>query len=52
MGGLVLRQRVVSLDGRRLTPAQALLRLALVPVSVVARRPLHDEIAGTTVVRD
>lgn len=52
LGGLVLRERVVSLDGSRLTPTQALYRFALLPVSWVVRRPLHDEIAGTTVIRD
>ena len=52
LGGLVMRQRVVAVDGSRLTPAQALLRLALLPASWVTRRPLHDELAGTDVVRD
>lgn len=52
LGGLVLRERVVSLDGSRLTPTQALYRFALLPVSLVVRRPVHDEVAGTTVIRD
>jgi hypothetical protein len=52
LGGLVLRQRVVAVDGSRLTPAQALLRLVLVPASWITGRPFHDEIAATDVVSD
>lgn len=52
LGGLVLRERVVALDGARPTPTQSLLRLVLLPVSWITRRPLHDEIAGTTVIED
>lgn len=52
LGGLVMRERVVSLDGSRLTPAQALFRFALFPVSWLSQRPVHDEIAGTTVIKD
>ena len=52
LGGLVLREKVVSIDGSRPTPPQSLLRFALVPLSWVARRPLHDEVARTTVIRD
>ena len=52
LGGLVIRQRVVAVDGSRLTPTQSLLRLALLPVAWIARRPIHDEIAGTDVITD
>jgi hypothetical protein len=52
LGGVVLRERVVSLDGSRPTATQSLLRFALTPLSWVARRPLHDEVARTTVIRD
>ena len=52
LGGMVTRQRVVSVDGSRLTPAQSLLRLALLPMSWLVRRPIHDEIACTDVVTD
>ena len=52
LGGVVTRQRVVSVDGSRLTPAQSLVRLALLPVSWIARRPVHDEVAGTEVIRN
>lgn len=50
LGGLVMRQRVVAVDGSRLTATQSLLRLALVPVSWILRRAVHDEIAGTEVI--
>jgi hypothetical protein len=52
LGGIVLRERVVSLDGSRPTATQSMLRFALMPLSWVARRPLHDEVARTTVIRD
>jgi hypothetical protein len=52
LGGLVTRQRVVAVDGSRLTPAQALLRLALLPASWLSGRAIHDEIACSTVVKD
>ncbi len=49
LGGLVMRQRVVAVDGSRLTATQSLLRLALLPLSWIIRRPVQDEIAGTEV---
>lgn len=52
LGGLVMRQRVVSVDGSRLVPGQALLRFALLPVSWITWRPFHDVFAGTTVVEE
>lgn len=52
LGGTVLRERVVSLDGSRPTATQSMLRFALLPLSWIARRPLHDEIAATTVITD
>jgi hypothetical protein len=52
LGGVVLRERVVSLDGSRPTPTQSLLRFALMPLSWMSRRPRHDEVARTTVIRD
>lgn len=51
LGGLVMRQRVVATDGRRPTVAQSALRLAAIPLSWIARRPIHDEIASTEVVK-
>jgi RDD family protein len=50
LGGLVMRQRVVAVDGSRLSPTQALLRLSLLPLSWITRRPIHDEIAETEVI--
>jgi hypothetical protein len=51
-GGVVMRQRLVAWDGSRLTPAQALYRLALTPASWLTGRPVHDELARTAVVTD
>jgi RDD family len=52
LGGMVTRQRVVAVDGSRLVPAQAMLRFALLPLSWVTWRPLHDLVAETTVVAE
>jgi hypothetical protein len=52
LGGVVMRERVVATDGSKLTPAQALLRLALVPASWLTGKPLHDELSSTTVIND
>jgi RDD family len=52
LGGLVMRQRVVAVDGATLTPAQALMRLVLIPASWLLRRPVHDELACTDVIAD
>jgi hypothetical protein len=52
LGGAVMRQRVIAWDGSKLTPAQALYRLALTPVSWFTGRPVHDELSGTSVVAD
>ena len=51
VGGLLFRQRVVAVDGSRLTIGQALLRLAVLPAAALQLRALHDEVAGTEVVR-
>src|SRR6202521_5119627 len=52
LGGLVARQRVVAVDGSRLTVMQAAFRLLALPLSWVARRPIHDDLAGTEVISD
>lgn len=52
LGGVVMRERVVALDGSRPTVAQSVFRLAVMPLSFLARRPLHDEMTATTVIRD
>lgn len=50
LGGLVMRQRVVAVDGSRVTAGQALVRLLALPVSFLRGRPDHDEIACTDVI--
>jgi RDD family protein len=52
LGGLVMRQRVIAVDGSRLTPTQAAFRFAMLPLSWLARRPVHDEIAASDVISD
>jgi hypothetical protein len=52
LGGRVMRQRVVSIDGSRLSLIQAALRLAALPLSALRRYAAHDDIAATTVVED
>ena len=52
VGSLVMRQRVVAVDGSRLTPTQSLFRLLLVPASWVTGKPIHDELAATDVITD
>ena len=49
-GGRLLGQRVVSVDGMPLSPAQAGLRLLALPLGVRRLRALHDELAGTEVI--
>jgi hypothetical protein len=50
LGGMVMGQRVVALDGSRLSPAQALVRLLALPIAWIRGRPDHDEIACTDVI--
>jgi hypothetical protein len=52
LGGIVMQQRVVAVDGSRLTPTQAVVRLLALPMSWVRGRPDQDEIACTDVVSD
>lgn len=52
LGGLVTRQRVVSVDGSRATFGQALARLLALPLAWVRNTPVHDELAGTEIVND
>jgi hypothetical protein len=47
-----MKQRVVTVDGSGLSPGQAMVRLALLPVAAARRRSVHDEIAGTDVIAD
>jgi len=52
LGGKVMGQRVVAVDGSELTLGQAMVRLAAIPISAVRMRNTHDEIAGTAVITD
>ncbi len=52
LGGMMMGQRVVATDGRRLTAAQAMLRFVTMPLSWLTGRPVHDDIAKSTVVID
>jgi hypothetical protein len=51
IGGLLTGERVVAVDSAPLTLGQALLRLAHLPRALLHLRALHDEAAGTEVVR-
>jgi hypothetical protein len=50
LGGALMRQRVVAVDGSGLTAGQAIVRLASLPLAALRMRNVHDEIAGTDVV--
>jgi hypothetical protein len=52
LGGVLMGQRVVAVDGTRPSAGQALVRLAALPVSALRLRAVHDEVAGTDVVAD
>lgn len=52
IGGWVLRQRVVSVDGSRVSAGQAMVRLLALPLSALRMRAVHDEVAGTEVIAD
>jgi hypothetical protein len=52
LGGMVTGQRVVSVDGSRVTAGQALVRLLALPLAAFRLRAVHDEIAGTEVISD
>jgi hypothetical protein len=52
LGGMITRQRVVSVDGSRVSVGQALIRLFALPLAALRMRAVHDEIAGTEVVAD
>jgi hypothetical protein len=51
-GGLIVRQRVVSVDGSRVSIGQSLVRLLTLPVAAMRLRAIHDRIAGTEVISD
>jgi hypothetical protein len=51
LGGVVMRQRVVAVDGSRPSVGQSVVRLLALPIAWVRRRPVQDEVAGTEVVQ-
>ena len=52
IGGALMHQRVVALDGSRPSPAQSVLRLALLPLAAARLRAVHDDVAATDVIAD
>ena len=52
VGGAVMRQRVISIDGSPVTAAQAVLRFIALPFAAVRMRAVHDDVAATDVVSD
>jgi RDD family len=50
IGGALMRQRVVAIDGSAITPVQAVLRFIALPFALVRFRAVHDEVASTDVV--
>jgi len=52
VGGLIAGQRVVSVDGSRVSVGQSLVRLLALPLAALRLRAVHDEIAGTEVISD
>lgn len=52
LGGAVMGQRVVAVDGSEVSVGQAVVRLAAIPLAAIRRHSAHDEIAGTAVVTD
>jgi hypothetical protein len=52
LGGFVMRQRVVAVDGSRATVWQSLVRFVALPIGWARGRPIQDDAAGTTVVKD
>lgn len=52
LGGVLMRQRVLAVDGSRPSAGQAVVRLAALPLSALRLRAIHDEVAGTDVVSD
>ena len=52
VGGALMRQRVVAVDGSRVTPVQAVLRLIAAPFAAFRLRGVHDEVAATDVIAE
>jgi len=51
-GGALTGQRVVAVDGGRVTIGQAITRFITMPMAAIRLRALHDERAGTDVILD
>ena len=52
IGGFLMGQRVVAVDGSKPSLVQAALRLLTLPLALVKLRAVHDEVAATDVVED
>jgi hypothetical protein len=52
VGGAIMKQRVVSIDGSPPSFVQAALRFATLPLAAFRLRALHDEMASTDVITD
>jgi RDD family protein len=52
IGGAIMRQRVVSIDGSRPSFGQAVLRFATLPLAAFRLRAVHDALASTDVITD
>ena len=52
LGGLVMRERVVAVDGSQPSIGQSIVRLFAIPIAWALGRPIHDEAAGTEVIGD
>jgi hypothetical protein len=52
VGGLIVKQRIVSVDGSHVSPGQSLVRLLVLPVAAIRLRAIHDQISGTEVITD
>jgi uncharacterized RDD family membrane protein YckC len=50
IGGALMRQRVVAVDGSPPTAVQALLRFIALPLAAFGFRAIHDEVAATDVI--
>lgn len=52
IGGAIMRQRVVSVDGSRPSFGQAALRFVTLPLAALRLRAVHDDVASTDVITD
>ena len=50
LGGVVVRERVVAVDGSTPSLGQAVIRLLASPIAWALQHPVHDEVAGTDVI--